>query len=99
MCAAAAEDGVNIHTYFAWSLLDNFEWRDAFSKRFGIVYVDLNDNLKRYPKLTARWLSKWFFTAQSQVESAAVVTATAEGQPTNFVHKVFGKLFGNVFNG
>ena len=50
----AAHEGYPIKAYFLWSLLDNFEWCDGYSKRFGIHYVDFKTE-KRYPKLSAEW--------------------------------------------
>ena len=50
----AAAEGYPIKGYFLWSLLDNFEWGDGYSKRFGIHYVDFKTQ-KRTPKLSAKW--------------------------------------------
>src|SRR5579872_606651 len=50
----AAAEGYPIKGYFLWSLMDNFEWADGYSKRFGIHYVDFKTQ-KRTPKLSAEW--------------------------------------------
>jgi beta-glucosidase len=50
----AASEGYPIKGYFLWSLLDNFEWADGYSKRFGIHYVDFQTRT-RTPKLSAEW--------------------------------------------
>lgn len=50
----AIEDGVPLAGYFAWSLLDNFEWAHGYAKRFGLVDVDF-DTLRRRPKESAHW--------------------------------------------
>ncbi|MHB1987122.1 MAG: GH1 family beta-glucosidase [Acidimicrobiales bacterium] len=55
-CERALRDGVNLVAYFAWSLLDNFEWTWGFQKRFGIVFVDFHTQ-QRIPKQSARFLS------------------------------------------
>ncbi|KAJ3708168.1 hypothetical protein LUZ61_011873 [Rhynchospora tenuis] len=51
----AIQEGVDVRGYFAWSLLDNFEWMDGYSVRFGINYVDYRNGLKRYPKSSSLW--------------------------------------------
>jgi len=50
----AAAEGYPIKGYFLWSLMDNFEWCDGYSKRFGIHYVDFKMQ-KRTAKLSAEW--------------------------------------------
>jgi beta-glucosidase len=51
---AAIEQGVNLQGYMVWSLLDNFEWAEGYSKRFGIVFVDYGTQ-RRIPKMSAGW--------------------------------------------
>ena len=50
----AVRQGAPVGGYFAWSLMDNFEWASGYAKRFGIVHVDYQ-TLARTPKLSARW--------------------------------------------
>jgi beta-glucosidase len=52
--ARAVAEGVPVHGYFVWSLLDNFEWAQGYSKRFGLVYVDY-PTLERVPKDSFYW--------------------------------------------
>ncbi len=50
----AARDGILLRGYFAWSLLDNFEWSHGYSRRFGLVHVDFATQ-RRTLKASARY--------------------------------------------
>ncbi|MEV7396772.1 GH1 family beta-glucosidase [Aeromicrobium sp. NPDC092404] len=52
--ATMREQGMDVRGYFAWSLLDNYEWSEGYAKRFGIVHVDY-ETQKRTPKDSAHW--------------------------------------------
>jgi beta-glucosidase len=51
----AIEQGLPLRGYFAWSLLDNFEWAFGYGPRFGLVAVD-RATQARTPRSSARWL-------------------------------------------
>ncbi|HUN10032.1 MAG TPA: GH1 family beta-glucosidase [Aggregatilineales bacterium] len=53
----ALDQGVPLKGYFAWSLMDNFEWGEGYEKRFGIVHVDYATQ-KRTPKRSAYYLGE-----------------------------------------
>jgi len=53
----ALEAGVPLTGYYAWSLLDNYEWSLGYSRRFGLVHVDF-DSQRRTPKDSARWYQR-----------------------------------------
>ncbi|MEV4274402.1 GH1 family beta-glucosidase [Actinoplanes xinjiangensis] len=53
-CHDALAAGVDLRGYFAWSLMDNFEWAEGYAKRFGIVHVDYTTQ-QRVLKDSAKW--------------------------------------------
>ena len=50
-------DGVPVKSYFAWSLMDNFEWASGLQARFGCVHVDF-ETMERRPKDSATVITK-----------------------------------------
>jgi beta-glucosidase len=56
-CHEAIAQGVPLQGYFAWSLMDNFEWAWGYGKRFGLVYVDYATQ-ERILKDSARWYAE-----------------------------------------
>ena len=54
----AKQEGVNVAGYFAWSLTDNFEWSEGYSKRFGLVYVDYPTQ-RRIIKSSGLWFQQF----------------------------------------
>ena len=56
---AAKRSGVPIDGYFHWSYADNVEWFFGTRPRFGLVYIDYDDDLRRVPKDSARWFQRF----------------------------------------
>lgn len=69
-CIRAMEQGVNLKGYFAWSLMDNFEWAHGYSKRFGLIYTDYATQ-RRIIKASGQWYSKVTTTNEMEVEDSA----------------------------
>lgn len=54
---ACLDEGIPVHSYLYWSLLDNFEWTSGYGQHFGLVAVD-RTTFRRTPKPSARWLGE-----------------------------------------
>jgi beta-glucosidase len=66
--ARAVAEGVPLRGYFAWSLLDNFEWAWGYWKRFGLIYVDFA-TLERVPKGSFYWYRDFIAGQRAQAGS------------------------------
>jgi beta-glucosidase len=60
----AINKGIPVRGYFVWSLLDNYEWSQGFSKRFGLIYIDY-PSLKHVIKNSGYWYKAFISSVQN----------------------------------
>ncbi|KAF2319351.1 hypothetical protein GH714_014968 [Hevea brasiliensis] len=74
---AAIKDGVDVRGYYVWSFLDDFEWELGYTVRFGINYIDYENGLKRYPKLSALWFKNFLHKKNSYLHNSIALSRSS----------------------
>ena len=70
--ARAIDEGADVRGYYAWSLLDNFEWAFGYNQRFGLTYVDFENGQKRIIKDSGYWYRDLIKAGQIQYDETLV---------------------------
>ena len=70
--ARASREGVPLLGYLHWSLLDNFEWQEGYTQRFGMIFVDFPSR-RRIPKDSAPWYASVIATNAASLQPSASV--------------------------
>ncbi|KAJ1402352.1 Glycosyl hydrolases family 1, N-terminal conserved site [Sesbania bispinosa] len=89
----ALRNGSNVKGYFAWSFMDLFELLDGYRSSFGLYYVDREDpELKRYPKLSAKWYSRFLKGGNTSIvgeKNERGMHLCLSGHSLLFLHTIF----------
>ena len=86
-------DGCDVRGYIAWSLLDNFEWLQGYSERFGLHYVNFSDPARpRTPKASAKYYTSIIenngFPKQPITTSNAVSTSSPNKKTATIISHI-----------
>ena len=64
-----SDHGVDVKGFFAWSFLDDFEWGYGYSSRFGLYFIDYENDLKRHAKNSVKWFKQFLHKDETKLNN------------------------------